>query len=122
MNAKYGKNITSILSPAANLLQSYSWPGNVRELENCIERAVLTAQDDCIHTYNLPPALRDAAPAEDPAAPGAPLTLAAQLAAHERQILSSALRRHNGNRSAAGRELGVTPRMMTYRLAKAGLS
>ena len=122
LSAKYGKTVDRISPPAADILLAHPWPGNVRELENCIERAVLTAQDDCIHTYNLPPALRDAAPAEDPAAPGAPLTLAAQLAAHERQILSSALRRHNGNRSAAGRELGVTPRMMTYRLAKAGLS
>ena len=122
LSAKYGKTVDRISPPAADILLAHPWPGNVRELENCIERAVLTAQDDCIHTYNLPPALRDAAPAEDPATPGAPLTLAAQLAAHERQILSSALRRHNGNRSAAGRELGVTPRMMTYRLAKAGLS
>ena len=37
-------------------MQAYAWPGNVRELENCVERAVLTAQDGCIRTYNLPPA------------------------------------------------------------------
>ncbi len=44
-----------------------------------------------------------------------------QLAAVERKILENALRRHDGNRAAAGRELGVSPRMMNYRLNKAGL-
>lgn len=121
LSAKYGKKIDSITPSAIDMLLAHPWPGNVRELENCMERAVLTAQDDCIHTYNLPPALRDTAPAEDPAPPGASLTLAEQLAAHERRILEAALRRHNGNRSAAGRELGVSPRMMTYRLKRLGI-
>lgn len=28
------------------------------ELENCIERAVITADNDCIHRYNLPASLQ----------------------------------------------------------------
>ena len=121
MSAKYGKRITRISSPAANMLQAYSWPGNVRELENCIERAVLTCKDDCIHGYNLPPALQSPEFNEDPYHPDEHLTLEEQLAAVERKILENALRRHDGNRAAAGRELGVSPRMMNYRLNKAGL-
>ncbi len=121
MSAKYGKRITRISSPAANMLQAYSWPGNVRELENCIERAVLTCKDDCIHGYNLPPVLQSPEFNEDPYHPDEHLTLEEQLAAVERKILENALRRHDGNRAAAGRELGVSPRMMNYRLNKAGL-
>lgn len=121
MSAKYGKRITRISSPAANMLQAYSWPGNVRELENCIERAVLTCKDDCIHGYSLPPALQSPEFNEDPYHPDEHLTLEEQLAAVERKILENALRRHDGNRAAAGRELGVSPRMMNYRLNKAGL-
>lgn len=121
MSAKYGKRITRISSPAANMLQAYSWPGNVRELENSIERAVLTCKDDCIHGYNLPPALQSPEFNEDPYHPDEHLTLEEQLAAVERKILENALRRHDGNRAAAGRELGVSPRMMNYRLNKAGL-
>ena len=121
MSAKYGKRITRISSPAANMLQAYSWPGNVRELENCIERAVLTCKDDCIHGYNLPPALQSPEFNEAPYHPDEHLTLEEQLAAVERKILENALRRHDGNRAAAGRELGVSPRMMNYRLNKAGL-
>ncbi|HBO98905.1 MAG TPA: sigma-54-dependent Fis family transcriptional regulator [Verrucomicrobia bacterium] len=121
MNVKYGKHVTHISSPAINMLQAYAWPGNVRELENCMERAVLTAKDDCIHSYNLPPALQTPEFAEDPFRPDVSLTLDEQLAIVEKRILESALKRHDGNRSAAGRELGVSPRMMTYRLARAGI-
>ena len=119
--ARYGKKISRISPPAVNMMQAYSWPGNVRELENCMERAVLTATDGCIHSYNLPPAMQTPEFAEDPFSPDADGTLDGQLRAFERRILEDALARHGGNRSAAGRELGVSPRMMSYRLAKAGL-
>ena len=121
MNVKYGKNVQRISPPAVNMLQAYAWPGNVRELENCIERAVLTAKDDCIHSYNLPPTMQLAEFAEDPFRPDEKRTLDEQVAAFERRVLEDALARHGGNRSAAGRELGVSPRMMTYRLSRAGL-
>ena len=121
MNVKYGKQVTRISPPAVSMLQSYSWPGNVRELENCIERAVLTATDDCVHGYNLPPSLQAPEFAEDPYRPDATQTLDEQLAAFEKRVLEDALLRHNGNRSAAGRELGVSPRMMNYRLNKLGI-
>ena len=121
-SARYGKRVTRLSLPAVNMLQAYSWPGNVRELENCIERAVLTSRDDCIHGYNLPPALQTPEFEEDPFRPDEKMTLADQLAAVERRILEDALNRHGGNRSAAGRELGVSPRMMNYRLSKVGLA
>ena len=121
MRMKYGKQVVRISPPAVNMLQAYTWPGNVRELENCIERAVLTAEDDTIHSYNLPPAMQVEEFAEDPFRPDASLSLDEQLAAVEKRILEDALARHNGNRSAAGRELGVSPRMMNYRLNKAGI-
>ena len=120
MNEKYSKSVKRISPPAINMLLSYKWPGNVRELENCIERAVLTAKDDCLHSYNLPPSLQLPEFAEDPFIEG-DMSLEAQLAAFETRILKEALRRHNGNRSAAGRELGVSPRMMNYKITKLGI-
>ncbi len=121
MNVKYGKHVAHISPPAMSLMQSYSWPGNVRELENCIERAVLTTRDDSIHSYNLPPAMQSAEFEEDPFRPDLSMTLDEQLEATERRILENAINRHNGNRAAAGRELGVSSRMMNYKLGKLGL-
>ena len=123
MSVKYGKQVTKISAPAVNMLLAWKWPGNVRELENCIERAVLTATDDTIHGYNLPPQLQADEFAETPFDVGTEShTLEAKLAAYERRVLEDALRRHGGNRSAAGRELGVSPRMMNYRLGKLGIN
>jgi len=119
--AKYGKNITRFSPPVIGILQSYSWPGNVRELENCIERAVLTATDDCIRSYNLPPAMQSSEFEDDPLRGVDAQTLDERLAAVERRILEDAIARHGGNHAAAGRELGVSPRMMSYRLSKVGL-
>ena len=121
MCEKYGKNITRISSPAANMLQSYSWPGNVRELENCIERAVITAHDDCIRGYNLPPALQSPDYAEDIFSSDGQQTLEQQVLTLEKHIIENALRRNDGNRTAAGRELGLSPRMMNYYINNVGL-
>ena len=98
---------------------TYRWPGNVRELENCMERAVLTASDDCIHSYNLPPSLQAAEPSDSAPPAG---TLSERLANCEREFLTDAVSRHNGNLSAAGRELGLSPRMMNYRMNKLGIA
>ena len=123
LRVKYGKEVTRFSVPALNMLQAYAWPGNVRELENCIERAVLTAKDDCIHGYNLPPALQANGFEESPFETGAAArTLDEQVSAFERRVLEDALARHGGNRSAAGRELGLSPRMMCYKLGKAGIA
>ena len=122
MSVKYGKKVMRISPPAVNMLQAYAWPGNVRELENCIERAVLTAKDDCIHSYNLPPNLQLPEYAENPYMPNATMSLDEQLAIVEKRILETTIRRHNGNRSADGRELGISARMMSYRLSRLGIN
>ena len=121
MNVKYGRRIERISAPALNALQGYAWPGNVRELENCMERAVLTARDDVIRGYNLPPALQGDEPVESPYDEDRVQTLDEQLADAERRILRGAIARHKGNRAAAGRELGVSSRMMNYKLGKLGM-
>ena len=36
-------------------LRDYGWPGNVRQLRNCLERAVLLANDGRISVSELPP-------------------------------------------------------------------
>ena len=120
LNVKYNKKISQISPSATQLLMSYSWPGNVRELENCMERAVLTAADDSIHSYNLPPSLQSSS--EAPVNISAKGTLAEILARCEYDILKDTIARHNGNLSAAGRELGLSPRMMNYRMNRLGLA
>jgi Nif-specific regulatory protein len=123
MNLRYGKKVARLSTTAINLLMSYHWPGNVRELENCIERAVLTATDDCIHSYNLPPSLQTSLSVGSVG--GAPndkiAPLEVMMENYEREIITEAIKRNDGNISAAGRDLGVSPRMMNYRMNKLGI-
>ena len=53
-NEKYGKNIREISSSATEILASYQWPGNVRELKNCLERAAVICEGECIDPEHLP--------------------------------------------------------------------
>ena len=123
LNLKYNKAIRKISPGAIHLLMNYSWPGNVRELENCMERAVLTAADDCVHSHNLPPSLQAVqGPGSSPVPDGESSTLEVMLANYEREILQDAIRKNNGNQSAAGRQLGLSPRMMNYRMNRLGLT
>lgn len=122
MNLKYNKNIVRISTPAINMLMSYHWPGNVRELENCIERAVLTASDECIHGYNLPPSLQTGKESNTSLLPNGNTSIDVLVNSYERELIVEALKRNFGNISAAGRELGVSPRMMHYRITKLGIT
>src|SRR5215469_1555137 len=38
--AQSRRDVTGMMSTAAEKLTGYPWPGNVRELQNCIERSV----------------------------------------------------------------------------------
>lgn len=119
--AKHAKRMNQpvqrISTPAINTLMMYHWPGNVRELENCMEHAVLLAKDGVIHSYNFPPTLclPDEQGVEDAG------SLKARVTAMERDMISDALKRSSGNMAAASRELGVTPRMIRYKVRNLGI-
>jgi Nif-specific regulatory protein len=112
-----GKEVRRISTPAINMMVGYHWPGNVRELENCIERAVLLSSDHVIHGHHLPPSLQTA-DASDTAGTG---TLEERVALFERDIIVDALKRTEGNISAAARDLGTTARILGYKAKNLGL-
>ena len=119
---KYRKQITRLSTTAINMLMAYHWPGNVRELENCIERAVITSTDGAIHGYNLPPSLQTGESSGNGLLPPGNAPLSVLLDSYERELLVDALKRNNGNLSAAGRALGVSPRMMHYKVHRLGIT
>jgi DNA-binding NtrC family response regulator len=87
---------------ACRLLVAYAWPGNVREMRNVLERALVLARGGpMIELDHLPADL--ARRAEEPARHGA-----ATLAEVERRHVERTLRRHDGNRTRAAAELGIS--------------
>ena len=122
-NLRYGKSVKRISTPAINMMMSYHWPGNVRELENCIERAILTASDDCIHGYNLPPSLQTGKPISETSGLSngdAPFTTLVD--SFERELIVEALKHNRGNMSAAARDLGISPRVIHYKIHNLGIT
>ena len=110
------KSVRRISSRAIDLLMAYHWPGNVRELENCMERAVLLAQDHVVHARHLPPTLQ-----LDPGDGRPAGSLEGTLEAIERDLLDDALKVARGNMAEAARQLGLTERKMGLRVRRHGL-
>ncbi len=111
---KMGKEVRRISTHAINMMLAYHWPGNVRELENCIEHAVLLSTEGTIHGHTLPPSLQLPELAET-ANQG---SLRARVGIVEKDMLMDALKTTHGNVAAAARHLGITPRMVRYKLRK----
>ncbi len=112
------KEIRRISTPAIDMLMSYHWPGNVRELENCIERAVLVCNEGVIRAQHLPPSLQTA-DASHTKYPGA---LPDAVADVEREMIMEALKTTKGHQGKAAKLLGLTERILGYKIQKYGIS
>lgn len=109
-----GKKIKRLSTPAIDMLLSYHWPGNVRELENCIERAVILAEKEVIHAYDLPPTLQIA----DPHLRIHDQSLQSQLDLLEYELIIESLKKNRGNMSKAAQDLGLTLRQIRLRIER----
>jgi len=111
-NRLQGKDIAGISEEAMVRLMEHNYPGNVRELENIIEHAFVLCPSGWIELRHLPPELRPAGPSEGD------LGGSMSLRSMEQHLIAAALRRHNGNRTRAARELGINVSTL-YRKLKA---
>ena len=138
-----GAGAYELTPEALNALKHYSWPGNVRQLRNCLERAVLLANDNRITLNELPPEIarplvtaanmplmmvahnnssnneetsngNDAATSNNPQTP-------ASLRDVERQQILSALEQTNWHRGKTAEVLGISPSTLYRRLRDYGL-
>ena len=96
-----------IAPDALRALQQYPWPGNVRELENAIERAVVLTAETEIHEEDLPESVLEAAIMNGGASVDEEHGYHAAVAACRRRVICEALKRANGNQTAAAKLLGL---------------
>lgn len=114
---KNKKAIRGLTREAREALLRYDYPGNVRELENLIERAVLLTRDDVIDLTDLPLSFSEPAPE---AVEERSLTAAAE--GLERRMIREAMARAGGVQTRAAELLGISERVLRYKLKKYGLS
>ncbi|WP_282096341.1 sigma-54-dependent transcriptional regulator [Epibacterium ulvae] len=95
-------------------LMMHEWPGNVRELRNVIERRILAARRG---GGSMEQALQ-----ADPLPQDVPETLREAVASFERELISKAIRTHQGRMDAAAEALGIGRRTLNEKIVKLGLN
>ncbi|HVW11223.1 MAG TPA: sigma-54 dependent transcriptional regulator [Bryobacteraceae bacterium] len=113
-----GGQVRGITDSAIDKLMQYSWPGNVRELENVIERSIVMTTgekldaDDIRLDMNLRPRVQSGEMA---------LPEGMSLDQYEQELIRTALKQANNNKSQAARLLGLTRNSLRYRLTQMGI-
>ncbi len=107
-------------------LGAHDWPGNVRELENAIERACILADSSVLTPADLGLAARAREVSDDACAGfdlSGTLAEASERAASavERRKIADALGAHDGNKTRAAEDLGVSYKTLLTKIKEYGL-
>jgi PAS domain S-box-containing protein len=115
-NTRYGKSICCVSNEVMAELMNYAFPGNIRELENVMEHSFVLCQGQVIEKKDLPEVFHGHEAAGTRA--GGEFRTLKQM---EAVMIEQALRRNDGNRAAAARELDINPSTLFRKLKTLGL-
>lgn len=122
---KQGLLLKSFSPKAMEKLTQYDWPGNITELKKCVERAVLyNPKAHIITEFSLE---NDAIPLTDvtrkqrmfgsiPFVSDFSIPLKDRLALVEREMILAEIKRNNGNKSKAAKEMGISREALRKKL------
>jgi len=113
------KQIQGVSAEARDLLLKYNYPGNIRELENIIERAVVITWNSVLSKKDLPFFEDYTDPDLEMITTGK--TLKESMENLERKIVQKALEETEHHQSKAAGLIGISERMLRYKLKKYGL-
>ena len=114
-----GKEIAGLSSEAQDVLLKHDYPGNVRELENIIERAVVIAREAVIYVEDLP--FRESMEETASGRKTEEGLLRGSIEELERNLIVDAMTKAGDHQSRAAEFLGISERMLRYKLKKYGL-
>jgi Nif-specific regulatory protein len=120
-----GKDIKRVSDEAWEYIMNYSWPGNVRELENAIEHAMVMCRGEVIAREHFPLDLRaNIKPPQEPGnGSGEEIQKLPQAVERvERELLIQALQKTGGNKRKAAALLGITERILGYKVKQHSLA
>jgi two-component system response regulator AtoC len=112
--SRYGVDRKTFDAEAMAVLIKYAFPGNVRELEHIVQRTVTLCRTNVIRAADLPPEVRFYQGAGDGG-------LAERLETVEREMLIEALEKSGWVQTRAARSLGISERVLRYKMKKHGL-
>ncbi|MGF6376085.1 arginine utilization regulatory protein [Clostridiales Family XIII bacterium PM5-7] len=140
-NETYGKEIEGISEELRDVFMNYSWEGNVRELKHVIEAMVSLSNDKVLTVDHIPVYLHNkikesngedgafrerttvkVEEEDDVFVLGADnCDLKDALAEVEKKMIIRTLRQVNGNKTKAGKILGIPRQTLKYKMDKLGI-
>lgn len=108
---------------ALALLMQFDWPGNVRELENIIEQVITLSNHRVISPHDLPPQIKNQAlrkTLQGQAVVGK-LSFKQALIEFEKELILSALEKSAYVQTRAAQLLGISRRILRYKMQTLGL-
>jgi DNA-binding NtrC family response regulator len=118
------KNVKGISKEALDVMMQYEWPGNIRELENLIERVITLTSNEYIQVNELPPFFKGAPKVDglkESVLNGKVSFLQAE-EEFEREVILDALKKTNYIQSHAAEILGISRRILKYKMDKLGIN
>jgi two-component system response regulator AtoC len=124
LSATYSGRVLTFSDEAKKLLMGYSWPGNVRELENVVESLLALTSSDAVEAKDLPSRIGITVDrrsvAEDVLDGVVPFEEAER--AFETELILKALERCDFVQTRAAQLLGISRRILKYKMDKLGIS
>ncbi len=120
----YGGKKLQLSPEAMNILVQYDWPGNVRELENVIESLMALSPQEQVTDADLPRKLKARSSLEGFKAPAFDDSMKFEEAEKmfESEMILKALRKTNFVQTRAAELLGISRRILKYKMDKLGIS
>jgi two-component system NtrC family response regulator len=112
---RHKRDIKGFTREARDVLIKHDYPGNVRELENIIERAVVLTRGDYI-------AREDLSLSQNAEQPPADASMKQVVGSMEKRMITEALVSTNWVQTKAAESLGISERMLRYKMKKLGIS
>jgi two-component system, NtrC family, response regulator AtoC len=121
---RYGNRTLEFSTEALSAIESYGWPGNVRELENLTEQLLALAPDDVVNLVDLPPAIARSQQDMNVIKEVFQGSLNYQDAERrfETEIIVKALEKTNYVQTKAAELLGISRRILKYKMDKLGIA
>ncbi len=111
---RYASSPIRFAPEAEDMLTKYPFPGNVRELEHMVQRTVTLTRGHSIASADLPQEIRHFQATTQG-------TLDERLEAVEREMILSALEKSDWVQTRAADQLGISERVLRYKMKKDGI-
>ena len=123
VNEREERHIKGISQEALSMLISYHWPGNVRELENIVERTVTLTDQEIITDKHLAPHIKNGGKTGviKNGILNGKMTFPEAGEQFEKSIILDALEKTNYVQTRAAAVLGISRRILKYKMDKFGI-